>query len=155
VACFAAQCGSIGALLRHALLEFAFVGVRVAGGASAVLEMEGKDLVCSAAESRFVTFRAGYCHVGAGQHKARVLVLGNRERRAMEILYGVAILAAVLVGSGGKLLVVCVLMAIRTGRELHFVNGIFAGRRVAFVARDGGMLSFERIVRSRVLLHAE
>lgn len=37
---FAAQRGSIGALLRHALLEFALVGIRVAGSAGAVREME-------------------------------------------------------------------------------------------------------------------
>ena len=73
----------------------------------------------------------------------------------MKVLYGVAILAAILVGRGGELLVVRVLMAIRARRELHFVDGVLAGRRVAFVASDGRMFSLERIMRRRVLLHAK
>ena len=155
VARFAAQRGSIGALLRHALLEFALVGIRVAGSAGAVREMERQNLVRSSAEARFVALRAGDGHVGPGQHEVGVLVLGDRERRAMKVLYRVAVLAAILVGRGGKLLVMRVLMAIRARRELHFVDSVLAGRRVAFVASDGRMFSFQRIMRCRVLLHAK
>ena len=155
VAGFAAQGGSIGALLRHALLEFSLVGIHVAGGARPVLEMERQNLVRSSGKAGFVALRAGDGHVSPGQHKAGVLVLGNGERRAMKVLYGVAILAAVLVRRGGKLLVMRILMAIRAGRELHFVDRVFSGRRVAFVAGHGRMFSFQRIVRSRVLLHAK
>jgi len=155
VARFAAQRSSVGALQRHAVLEFALMGIGVAGSARAVREMERQNLVCPSAKARFVTLRASDGHVSPGKREARVLVLGNRERRAMEILYGVAILAAALVRSGGELFVMRVLMAFGAGRELHFVNRIFARWRVAFVAGDGGMLAFQRIVRSRMLLHAE
>jgi len=155
VARFAAQSSSIDALLRHAVLEFALVDIGVAGGARAVREMEGKNFVRSSAQAHFVALRAGDGHVSPVQHKAGVLVLGNGERRAMKVLYGMAILAAVLVGSGGELLVMRILMAIRAGRELHFVDCVLAGRRMAFVASDSRMLSFERIVRRHMLLHAK
>ena len=68
----------------------------------------------------------------------------------MEVLYGVAILATILVRGGGKLLVMCILVAVRARRKLHFVESILPGRRVAFVAGDGCVFSLERIVRSRV-----
>lgn len=152
---FAAQRSSIGPLLRHAVFEFALMRIGVAGGARAVREMERQNLVCSSAEARFVAIRAGDGHVSSGQHEAGVLVFGNRERRAMKILYGVAVLAAILVRRGGELFVMRILMAIRARRELHFVQSVFAGRRMAFVASDGRMLSLERIMRCRVLLHAK
>jgi len=155
VARFAAERGSIGALLRHALLEFAFMGIGVAGGARAVFEVKRQNLVRSSAEAGFVAFRAGNGDVGSGQHEARVLVFGNCECRAMEVLYGVAILATILIGSGGKLLVMRVLVAIRARRELHFVEGLLPGRRVAFVAGDSRVFSLERIVRGCVFLHAK
>ncbi len=155
VARFAAQRGSIGAFLSHALLEFALVRIAVAGRACAICEMERQNLVRSSAKPRLVALRAGDGHVGPGQHKAGVLVLGNGKRRAMKVLYGMAILATVLVRSGGKLLVVRVPVAIRARRELHFVNGVLAGRRVAFVASDGRMLALERIMRCRMLFHAK
>jgi len=155
VAGFAAQRGSVGALLRHALLEFSLVGIRVAGSARAVLEMERQNLVGSSGETGFVAVRTGDGHVSPGQHKAGVLVLGDGEGRAMKVLYGVAILATVLVRRGGKLLVMRILMAIRAGRELYFVDGVFSGRRVALVTSDSRMFSFERIMRCRVLLHAK
>lgn len=153
VARFAAQSGSIGALLRHALVEFSLVGIGVAGRAGAVLEMERQNLVSSSTEAGFVALRAGHSHMGPSQHEAGVFVLGNGESRAMEVLYGVAILATILVGSGGELLVMRVLMAIRASSELHFIECVFAGRRVAFVAGHGSMFSLERIVRSRVFFH--
>ena len=152
---FAAQRGSICAFLRHTVLELALVGIGMASDASAVLEMERQNLVCSSGQSYFVALRAGDGHMRPGQHKAGVLVLGDCERRTMKVLYGVAILATVLVGSGGKLLVMRILMTIRAGRELHFVDRIFAGGRVAFVAGDSCMFPLERIVRSRVLLYAK
>ena len=74
-----------------------------------------------------------------------VLVLGDGEGRAVKILYGMTILATIVIGIGSKLLVMRVLMTIRASRKLHFVDRIFAGRRVTFVASDGSMFSLERI----------
>jgi len=73
----------------------------------------------------------------------------------MKVLNGVAIFATILVRSCGKLFVMRVLMAIRAGREFHFVNGLLAGGSVTFVTSDSRMFAFERIVRSGVLLHAK
>src|SRR5713226_3173461 len=98
VAGLAAARRSIGALLRHAILEFPLVRIHVTGSAGTFIEVERENFVGSSAEARFVTFRASYGHVRAGQLKSSVLVLGNRECGAMEILYRVAIFAAVLVG---------------------------------------------------------
>src|SRR5579862_2300361 len=73
----------------------------------------------------------------------------------MKILNGVAILAAVLEGRGGKLFVMGVLMAIRARSKLHFVEGVLPGRGMAFVAGNGGMFAFKRIVRGCVLLYTK
>ena len=155
VARFAAQHAAISALLRHALLEFAFVGIGVASGASAVRKMEWQNLVRSSAKACLVALRTGDGYVGPGQHKAGVLVLGDGERRTMKIFHGMAILATILVGSGGKLLVMRILMAIGASCEFYVVDGVFSGRRVALIASDGRMFSFERIVRCCVLLYAK
>jgi hypothetical protein len=93
--------------------------------------------------------------VGPGQHKAGILVLGDGERRAMKILHGVAVLATILVGSYGELLVMRIPMAIGASCELYVVDCVFSGRRVALIASDSRMFSFERIMRCRVLLHAK
>jgi len=150
-----AQRSSISALQRHAILEFALMGIGVAGRASAVREMERQNLVRSSGEARFVTLRASDSHVSPGKREASVLVLGNGERRAMKVLYGVAVFAAILVRRGGELFVVRVLMAIRARRELHFVDSVLASRRVAFVASDGRMFPLERIMRRCVFLHTK
>jgi len=151
----AAQSCSIGAFLRHALLEFALVGIGVAGGACAVAEVERQNLVRPSAEAGFVALRAGDGRVRSSQHEPGVLVFGNGERRAMKIFYGMAILTTVLIGSGGKLPVMRILMAIRACRELHFIQSIFVGRGMAFVASDGRVFALKWIARCPVLVHAK
>ena len=99
--------------------------------------------------------RAGDGHVSPRERVAGVLVLGNGEGRAMEILYGMAILATILVGRRGKLLVMRILVTIRTRRELHLVDGVLAGRRVAFVASNGRMFALQRIMRVCVFFYAK
>ena len=155
VARFATKRNPIRALLRHALLEFSLVDIFVAGDTGAVGEMERQDLVHSSGEAGFVALRAGHGHVRPGQHEAGVLVLCNRECGAMKVLYGVAILATILVGSGGKLLVMRILVAIRTRSELHFVDRILTSGRVTFVTSYCRMFSFQRIVRSRMFFNAK
>ncbi len=153
VARFAALRRSIGPLGRHALLEFPLVDIFMAGRAGAVLEMERLNLVRSSVQAGFVALRAGHRHVRPGQHEVGLLVLGNGERRAMKILYRMAILATILVGRRRKLLVMRILVAIRARRELHFVERVLARRQVAFVASHGRMFSFQRVMRRRVLFH--
>ena len=147
VAGFAAKGGSIGTFLRHAIFEFAHVGIGVAGGARAVAEMKRQNLIRSPAQAGFVAIRACDSRVRPGQHEMSVLVLGNGERRAMKIFYGVTIFAAIEMRSGGELLVMRILMAISARCKLHFVNSVLSGGRVAFVASDGRMFSLQRIMR--------
>ena len=155
VARFAAERRSICFFRRHAIFKFTLVGIGVARSACAVLKMEWQNFVYSSAQACLVAFRAGYGHVGSGQHEMSLLVLGDSKCGAMKILYRVAIFATVLVGRGGKLFIVFILMAICARRELHFVLRIFSGWRVAFVAGNSRMLAFERILRCRVLFHSE
>jgi len=79
VARFAAQRGSVGTLLRHAILEFALMGIHVAGCARAVRKMKRQNLVRPSPEAGFVTICAGDGYVGARQNEERVLVLRDRE----------------------------------------------------------------------------
>jgi hypothetical protein len=129
--------------------------IGVTGSAGVVREMERENLVGPVAESCFVAFGTSDGPMRPGQHESGVLVLGNRECRAVKVFYGMAILAAILIGSRGKLFVVRILMAIHTRREFHFIQGVFTCRRVAFIAGDGRMFSFERILRRSVFLYTE
>ncbi len=155
VTSFAAQRSSVRALLRHALLELALVRIGVACRASAILKMEGQDLVGSAAQSGFMAIGAGDGDMGSGEQETRVLVLRNCKRRMMKILYGVALFAAILVGRSGELLIVRILVAIRAGREFHFVNRVFARGCVAFFASHSRMFSLQRIVGCRMFLRTK
>src|SRR6202008_205485 len=113
VASFTAQRRAVSAARCHALLEFPFVHVFVAGRAGAVLEVERQDLVSPSTKTNLVAVGAGNRHMRPGQHKAGLLVLGDGVGRAMEILDRVALLAAVVIRRGGELFVVLVLMTIR------------------------------------------
>lgn len=146
VARLATERRSIRFFRRHAIFKFALVGICVARGACAVLKMEGQNFVCSSAQPCLVAFRAGDSHVRSDEREMRLLVLGDGKCGAVEILYRVAILATVQVGSGGKLFIVFILMAICARREFHFVLRIFSGRRVAFIASHGRMLAIQRIL---------
>ena len=151
----AAERRSVGALGGHPLLELTFMHVFVAGVAGHVRKVEREDLVGPAGESRLVAFGAAHGHVRPRQRILRVLMLGDGKRRAMEILYGVAILAAVLIRRRGELLVMCVLMAVPARRELHLVDRGLARGRVALVASHRHVLSLERILGRGVRLHVE
>lgn len=155
VARFAAERRSIRFFRRHAIFKFALVGIGVARGACAVLKMKWQNFVCSSAQACLVAFRAGCSNVRTGQHEMSLLVLGDSKGRAVKILYRVAILTTVQVGSGGELFVVFILMAIRARRKLHIVLGIFSGWGVTFVTSYGCMFAVERILRCRVLFHSE
>lgn len=152
VACLAPKGGSIGSFGSLAFLKFALVGVGVAGCASGVFEMEWQNLVGSSIQAGFVAIRAGHSHVGPRKHIFGLLVLGYRKGRAVEVLYGVALLATVLIGSGRKLLVMLILMAIGASREFYLVEGVFAGWHVAFIAIDSCMFAVESVFRRGVFL---
>lgn len=155
VAGFAAKGNAIGALAGHTIVEFTLVRILVAGGAVAVFEMERQDLVGAAGGANFMTIDAGHSNVSTGQGEARGLVLGDGEGGAVEIGNGVAGFAAIVIGSGGELVVVCVLVAIGASFKFDFVDGVFGGGEMALGALHGDVLAFQRIARGVVFLHAE
>jgi len=66
---FATLRRAIGFFLGHAVFKLTLVGIGVAGGACAVLKMEGQNLICSPPQARLVALGTGNCHVSAGQGK--------------------------------------------------------------------------------------
>jgi len=155
VARFTTKRGAVGALPRHFLFELAFVRIFVARRAPAVVEFERKDLVGSASESGFVAIGTRHSRMGAGQREPRVTVLGDSIGRAVPIDDRVAVFAPVLVRCGGKLIVMRVLVAVRAQLELHFVDGVFTGRNMAFRAIYFGVFALQRVFRGVMLFHAE
>lgn len=152
---FAAEGGAVGAFASHAIVELTLVGILVAGGAGAILEMEGKNLVGASTQAGLVAIGAGDSYVSAGQSETRGLVLGDGIRGTMEIDDGMAVFAAIVVWRGGELVVVSVLVAIEAGGEFHFVDGVFARGNMALGAFHLYVFSLERIAGRVMFLHAE
>src|SRR5271165_6621902 len=136
---------AVGALASHAIVELALVRILVTSGAITIFEMIWNDLVGATGGAEFVTVGAGDSHVSAGEGEAGVAMRCDCEGGAMEILHGVARLAAVVVRSGSKLIVVGVLVAVAAVFKLHFVDGVFSGGEVALLTLDGNVSALERI----------
>jgi hypothetical protein len=151
----AAERRSICAAPGHAIFEFAFMRINVTSRAAPILEMEREHLVGRAARPKLVTFIARHCHVRAGQSEIRLPMIGNREGGAVKVLHGMATLTFILIRCGLKLPFMRILVAVQTGRKLHFVNGIFACGSVAFRAIYRGVLAQQGIFRRGVFFHAE
>jgi hypothetical protein len=146
---------SIRAAPGHAVFEFTFMRINVAGGAALILKMEGEHLLCWSPGSHLVTIIARHGHVCARECKASVAMLCNRKCGAVKILNGMAAFASVLIGCGLKLPFMRVLVAIQAGSKLHFVNRIFARWKMAFCAIYGGMLAQQRVVGAGMLFYAK
>jgi hypothetical protein len=155
VARFAAEQPAVRPNLRQAFLELAIVGIGMTPCARKVFKPERQNFVCSSAQPGFVTVRADDRGMSAGKSEAGFLVIRYRVCRYMKVLYGMAILAAIMVRRGSELLVMCVLMAIRASRKLHVIDGVFACWYVTLATGNGYMFSFQRIARSRVLFHSK
>src|SRR5215472_2752443 len=116
---FATEGRAIRPLFRHAVVEFALMRVLMAPGAGLILKFERQDLIRAPGCAELVAIAAGYRGVGAGEREFRVAVLCNRVRRAVPVHDGVAVFAAVLVGSARKLVggqaVAADLLALRRG----------------------------------------
>lgn len=82
-------------------------------------------------------------------------MLRNAICRPVKIRNRVALVAVVLVRLRYKLVIVCVFMAIRAGREFYFVDRRFAGRRMALGTIDPGVRALKRVFRRRVLLEVK
>lgn len=155
VAGLAAELGPIRPAAFLPIAELSVMRVLVATRAGFVVKGKRNDFVFSPASSDFMAFGATNRGVRAGQRELGLAMLGDGKQTAVPIRYRVAALAAVLERRFRKLAVVGVFVAVRTGRELHLVNRLFAGRKVALVAFHFGVLSFERILRSGMFLDAK
>lgn len=142
---FATERCAIGALASHAIVELALVWILVTSGAITIFEMIRHDFVGATCGAKFVTVGAGNRHVTTGEGEAGVAMFGDGEGGAMEILHSVARLAAVVIRSGSKLIVVGVLVAVAAVFELHFVDGVFSRGEVALITLDGNVFALERI----------
>ena len=152
---FAAELGPIRPEAFLPIAELTMVRVLVTTCAGFVGKGKRNDFVFSAASPRFVAFFASHGGVRSGQGELGLFVLGDGKQRAVPIRYRMAALAAVLERRFCKLAVVRIFVADRAACELNFVNRLFAGRSVALVALHFRVLSFERILGSRVFLDAK
>ena len=91
----------------------------------------------------------------ARQAEAALLMLRDREGRGMESADRVARLAPVAVRLRRKLPLVNVLVAVETFRKRELVPRGGSCGNVALIARHLGVLTFKRIRRESVFLHAE
>ena len=134
VAGFATEVRAVCSLARHLPRELTLVRVLMTGSTSTIFKLEGKYFVGASGKANLVAIRTSDGRVSAGEGESCVAVLGNRIGGTMPVDNGVAVFAAVPVRCGSKLVVVCVFVAVGAGRELHFVDGVFAGRSVTLCA---------------------
>lgn len=103
---------AVGAQLRLLFLKFTVVGILMARRASHVFPAEWKELIGPPRSPHFVTFVAPHGSMRSCKRKPRFAVLGNGIGRAMKVLDGVAVLAAILVRRPRELPVVLIFMAV-------------------------------------------
>lgn len=127
--------------LGHPVVELAVVRIVMAPHAGHVREPERQYLVLPPRSSHFVTLGACHRSVRTVQRVFSVAMLQDAEGGAVEIKHRVALFAAVLVRSSGKLVIVSILVTVRAGRELHLVNGVLASRQVTLAALHRDVLS--------------
>jgi len=155
VAGLTAELGPIRPAAFLPIAELSVMRVLVATRAGFVAKGKRNDFVFSATSSDFVAFGATNRGVRAGQRELGLPMLGDGKQSAVPIRYRMAALAAVLKRRFRKLAIVGIFVAVRTGGGLHLVNRLFAGRNVALVAFHFRVLSFERILGSRMFRDAK
>ena len=89
-----------------------------------------------------------------GQGKAGLLVLRKRVSGRSEGMHRVAVLATVVIGRSRELPLVDVRVAILAGRQLDLVDRVQFEGKVAFGARDAGVLSLQWVSGRRMLLYS-
>jgi hypothetical protein len=155
MASLAAEGCTVSALAGHLLIELALVRVLVAGGAAPVFEMEGQNFVRAPSEAKLMAIGAWDCGVGSLEREGGGAMFRDGIGGAAPILNGMAIFAAIVVRSGGKLAVVRILVAIRASRKLHFVNRIFACGNMTLGAFHLDVLAAQWILGGVVFLDPE
>lgn len=152
---FTSQWRTVCAPLRHALVEFAVVRVRVTRRARAVFESKCDDSIGAAGRPQLVAIRTSHGGVGALQCEARLAMHGDGKGRAVKIADRVAALALVEERSACELAGMGVLVTVHARFEFHFVKRVLAGRDVAPGAFHLDVFAPERIAGGVMFLHAE
>jgi len=142
VTSFATEKTAIGAMLRHSVIEFAPVRIFVTASTSQIVPTKGEDFIGPACSAYLVTLGATDRSVSAEEWIAGLPVHGHGIGREVKASNRVAVLAAVLVRRCGKLAVVLILVAIQTGGKFDFIDCIFSGGQMAFVAFDFDVFAF-------------
>lgn len=155
VTSLATQSRTVGAALRHPVVEFAVMRVFVTRGAAHVCEAKRQNFIRAACRAHLMTIGTRHSGMGASQSETGVAMLGDGKGRAMEILNRMAAFTFVLVRRGGKLPVVSILVTVQASCEFHFVNGVFPGGKMTFSTFNGNVLSTQWITRCVVLLYSE
>lgn len=142
---FASPGRAVGAQLRLLFLKFTVMGIFMAAGAAHVFPAEWKELIGPPRSPHFVTFVAPHRSMRSCERKPRFAVVGNGIGRAMKVLDGVAVLAAVLVTRTGELPVVLIFMAVQASRKLDLIYGVLAGRNMALIALNPRVLPLQGV----------
>jgi len=143
---FAARPGlyaALGGNSAHALVELALVRIEMARFTSNVAEVVRSHV--PAVWKDLVALTAADGSVPALQREAGFAMTLEAEIGRNEAFHRMAVFAAVLVRSGGKLVFVNVFVAVQARRKLDAVLRRFSGRSVTFVAGHGCVFSQQRI----------
>jgi len=146
---------SIRPLFRHPIVEFALVRVLMARGAGLIFKFERQDLIRPPGGPDLMAIAAGNRRVRTGKREFRVAVFCNRIRRAVPVHHGVAVFAAVLIGSAHKLAVMRILVAIHAEFKLDVVNCVLTCRDMTLRTFHLDVFALQGIARVVVLLRAE
>jgi hypothetical protein len=98
---------------------------------------------------------AGHGHVPAGEREPGFVMPAQREIRRRIGLYGMAILAAIIVRRARELAFVDVRMAVQTLTVFETIIRALPGREVALGAKDGSVFSLQGVPGGGVLGHPE
>lgn len=176
VACFTPGSSAVGAEGFHAFGELVAVRILVTGRTGNVLEMINRSRAivrrlrrrCSLNRSRsreerraregrggLVAIAALHREVAVRKWETRLLVLGQGERRRLEIFHRVALLALIEPWCGCKLCLVFVAMAFQAAVEFDLVKRVFPFGDVALRAFHFCVFAGQRILRRRMRLHVK
>lgn len=130
-------------LRMHPLRKLSLMRVKVARLATQVGEMVCRHVFPVRQDLVALATTDGY--VAALKRELGVAMARQGEIGRRPTFYGMAVLAAVLMGQAGELGLMSVHVAIHAHLELHAVLRRFAGWTMALIASHGGMLSRKRI----------
>ena len=142
--------------LGHPLLELPVMHVFMAGRTRQVFKVVRNLRFRLILIGKFVAIAARHCQMPARKIEFCLLMLGKREGRRAVSLQVVTLVALVLVGLAGELVIVFVHMAIGAALEVcDLEDRVLALGRVALVALHFGVPVDEGIVRFGVGLHVK